>query len=45
MKEQRTQKASEVNGTHQLLVYADDDDMVGENTNAIRKRHRGSVRG
>jgi len=26
-----------LNGTHQFLIYADDDDLLGENKNSIKK--------
>jgi hypothetical protein len=36
-KVQENQKGMEMNGTHQLLVYADEDNILGEYINNIQK--------
>jgi hypothetical protein len=35
-KVQENEVSSELNGTHQLLVYADDDNLLGDSVNTVK---------
>jgi hypothetical protein len=37
-KVQETQMRLKVNGTHQLLIYADDVNLLGDNVDTIKKK-------
>jgi hypothetical protein len=39
------QNALELNGIHQLLVYADDINLYGDSINTIKEQHRNLLRG
>jgi hypothetical protein len=40
MNVEEKQVGLKLNGTHQLLVYADDADLLGDNINAIKKKEQ-----
>jgi hypothetical protein len=39
-KVQETQVGLKLNGTHQLLAYADDVNLLGDNIDTVKKKHR-----
>jgi hypothetical protein len=41
---QENQEGLKLNGTRQLLVYADGVNIVGENTEAVKKNRRSFIR-
>jgi hypothetical protein len=41
---QENQEELKLNRTHQLLAYADDVNIVGENTETIKEKHRSLIR-
>jgi hypothetical protein len=41
---QENQEGLKLNGTHQLLAYADDINVVGENVDTVQKKNRSSTR-
>jgi hypothetical protein len=44
-KVQENQVSLEMNLTHQLLVYADDINLAGDNINILKRQHRNLLRG
>jgi hypothetical protein len=39
-KAQENQMGLKLNGTHHLLAYSDDVNLLGDNIDAIKKKHR-----